>query len=99
MLDKIGGFIWDAYCWGWYNFLWWMEKTARRPFTFFIHDFSHKYPIPYFIIQAAICYGLYRLTDSIWVFVPILYGFCQGHFLWNDFKIGQQEQPTYTEED
>jgi hypothetical protein len=89
------GWPWDLYCVVWFNLLFWMDKGLRRPFTFFIHDFSHKYPIPYFVLQVAICYGLYRLTDSIWVFVPILYGFCQGHFLWGGHEVGEQEWPPY----
>jgi hypothetical protein len=92
-------FIADIYDQIWYHFEWFLNKTARRPFTFFIHDFSHKFPYLYFILQVAVCYGFYRLVDSFWVFVPILYAFAQGHFLWGGHKVGEQEFPEFTEED
>lgn len=90
LLEKIYNPIWFTF-----EFLV-KNPRLRRPFTFVFHDFAHRKPALYILVQLGLIFGLYWLTQSYWVLVPILYGFIQGHVLWGGHKVGEQEDPEYT---
>lgn len=82
----------------WYKVekLWIKSKKARRPFTFIFHDFAHKHPAIYTVVQLLII-ALFSWWLSPWVLVAMLYTFIQGHILWGGHKVGEQENPPYIE--
>jgi len=82
----------------WYHIqsLWIKSKWARRPFTFIFHDFSHAVPVIFWGIQLLLL-GFGAWLVSPWVLAFYIMGVLIGHISWGGHKVGEQEDPEYTE--
>jgi hypothetical protein len=89
------------YSWTWYHFEFWLDRYARRPFTYIFRDFLHKHVIAGWIIRLALIAGVLLLCRWNWRLggpVGILYGLILGHLDWGTaYKPGEQENPEYVE--
>jgi hypothetical protein len=88
----------DFYDWFWFNTQFWWSKTLRRPYTFVFHDFAHKYPLLYILVQCGFIFGMWWIIRSPWIVLPLVYAFIQGHVLWGGHSVDEQEFPTYIED-
>ena len=86
--------------WFWSEF--WLEPSARRPYTFILRDLYHSSPLLVIILIGALSYsfGRWWLPVSIKmflaVFLSVLIGVLLGHLFWAGPWIpGQQEEPEY----
>ncbi len=90
------------YCWIWYHFEFWMDKYARRPFTYIFRDFLHRYKAVGWIIRVILITGVLFLCRWCWWIgglTGILYGLILGHLDWGTaYQPGEQENPPYIED-
>lgn len=89
-----------VYSWVWFHFEFWVtNKLLRRPFTYWMRDFWHKYKVwgtlILFIVTGLIVWGC---VFSLW-FLPLLmfHGMLLAHLVWgSEYIPGQQEDPPVT---
>jgi hypothetical protein len=92
----------QLYAWFWYHTQFWLQKPARRPYTYIMRDFYYNNALLTLIITGTIfyCFGRWWLpvrASTFWAaFISLLMGLLLGHLFWgNKYVAGQQEDPTY----
>jgi nitrogen fixation-related uncharacterized protein len=93
------------YAWLWYHTEFWLDRPARRPYTYIMRDVYHNYPLIVSILMSAGAYALGRwllpvaTKTYLIVLAAVLVGALLGHLFWGGaYVAGQQEDPEYNPE-
>jgi hypothetical protein len=84
-----------AYCFVWYYFEFWVDKYARRPFTYCMRDFVHRYPIigVALILALGTVFAYLVYLNILWMLLSAFYWLLVGHVTWSDYTPNEQEDP------